>query len=105
MHQDYSVKYIADPRNHIRNLGPTGGAWEELDLSQHRLTGGSSNVRYTKLEIEMPGWLDDLVEEYPSPEGPPVAVTSAEPAKKLGGKRPTKDGFFGKLGRLLGARN
>jgi hypothetical protein len=82
MQPDYSIEYMTNPFHHLRGLGYTSGEWEEWDTTPIHVTGGNRAVRYTKLEIEMPEWLDELVLEHPAPDGTPVAATVAESAKQ-----------------------
>jgi len=78
---DYSIKYISNPFNHLRGLGYTYGEWEVWDITPKHVSGGNKAVRYTKLEIEMPQWLDQLAQEHPAPGSTPVAPSLVESSK------------------------
>jgi hypothetical protein len=78
---DYSIKYISNPFNHLRGLGYTYGEWEVWDITPKHLSGGNKAVRYTKLEIEMPQWLDQLAQEHPAPGSTPVAPSLVEASR------------------------
>ncbi len=107
---DYSIKYISNPFYHLKGLGFSYGDWEVLETTPRRLTGGIKTVRYTKLEIEMPDWLDELAQKHPAPDTTPVAKSVALPAKassktqavQARGASKTSASFLNRLGKLLG---
>ncbi len=111
MQPEYSVSYFSNPYNHIEDRGPTGGEWEEWDITKPLTTGGNKTVRYTKLEIEMPNWLDQLAHEHPAPGSPPIVAASAVPKPQPEPVQPTKaarkgtTGLLNKLGKLFGGRS
>lgn len=112
MQPDYSIKYIANPFNHLKGLGYTYGEWEVWDITPKHVSGGNKAVRYTKLEIEMPQWLDELAQEHPAPGSTPVApslngtskreVISVQPQARIATK-PTP-GMWARVGNFFSRR-
>ena len=109
---DYSIKYISNPLNHLRGLGYTYGEWVDWDITPKHISGGNKAVRYTKLEIEMPQWLDQLAQEHPAPGATPVAPAMLQASKapatlvQVSAKAAVKEnrGLWAKFGSLFARR-
>lgn len=82
MQPDYSISYMSNPFFHLKGLGFTSGVWEEWEITPKHVTGGNKTVRYTKLEIEVPDWLEQLTQpEASTGSYPPPSKTVEQPAK------------------------
>ncbi|HEX2915434.1 MAG TPA: hypothetical protein VH186_32040 [Chloroflexia bacterium] len=72
MEPDYSVSYIANPFNQLKANDTKEKDWQEWDLAPRAKDKTSQPVRYSRLEIEMPNWLDDLIDTHHSQPEPAV---------------------------------
>lgn len=104
MQQDYSITYMSNPFFHLKGLGFTTGVWEELDTTPKHVTGGYKTVRYTKLEIEIPEWLEELTQEKPAGVSypPPTKTATQQADQPEPSIRKGTTGLLNKLGKLLG---
>jgi len=100
---------MSNPFFHLKGLGFTTGIWEEWDTTPKYVTGGNKTVRYTKLEIEVPDWLEELTQKEPDNGSypPPTKYTTNQQSTTTDQPEPTivrkgTTGLLNKLGKFLG---